>query len=438
MKVINSFPLNLLAGQELSTAILPTLDDYFVIWKNGQLLGYKIQGHTLAQLTAEEAGSGANLPERRYLIDTDMPSGSSYEVNGDGNGQINDPYLDGKVYDVHRNGLLISKGYIWQNDVVGGGIRLLQPNDTFELGEEVVISFQPAFSPYIPTPDAIARFSNGEQVITATGVISAGMFRKLIILRSSTNTLMVTLPAASAYPANVMLAIMSDGGLHKQATLRCAGSDKVFFNGVGWADFWLRQNQQIILIPTATGWRVVNFSGSDHFNRLGTTDIGDITGPNQWNAALNPGPQLRSVYPGTWDYIQRLKAAQPAAVVSGAAWATSPWMWGEGDGITTFNFPVKAGYFPRYLDPDGSIDEDRAALGQGNLPNSTQLQQLAEHDHAYEGPKLKANSDSGGSPDAVDVEAKRTVDLQLGVGVPGTTGAENRPVNIGGLPLINI
>lgn len=441
-------PVTLVATQELGNVPgTPTTADFYTHWPNGAIRGYKNSIANLAQLVSSELGSGSLLPERRYLIDTDMPSGSSYEVNGDGNGQINDPYLDGKVYDVHRNGLLISKGYIWQNDVVGGGIRLLQPNDTFELGEEVVISFQPAFSPYIPTPDAIARFTNGEKIVTATSVLSGADFRKLIILRGATNILTLTLPLASAYPANVLLAIVSDGGDHKQATLRCAGADDIFFNGTGWPDFWLGQNEQILLIPTSGGWRVINFSGSEHFGRLGVTDLGCLQGPNHWNAATNPGAQLRSVYPRTWNFIQRLKVAQPAAVVSGAAWEATPTMWGEGDGSTTFNFPYKAGYFPRYLDPNGDIDDDRFDDGEGNLPGSTEDPAIGSHTHAgmdadntahdssslphNDAQKLLVNIDNRGRHGHGPVQG-------VTVGANVNASYETRPINIGELPLINI
>lgn len=453
-------PVTLIATQELGNVPgTPTTADFYTHWPNGAIRGYKNSIANLAQMISSELGSGSLLPERRYLIDTNMPSGSTYEVNGDGNGQINDPYLDGKVYDVHRNGLLISKGYIWQNDVVGGGIRLLQPNDTFELGEEVVISFQPAFSPYIPTPDAIARFSNGERIITATSAIGGADFRKLIILRGAANILTITLPAASAYPENVLFAIISDGGNHKQATLRCTGSDNIAFNSSLFPDFWLGQNEQILLIPavvsgigtTPNGWRVIQFSGAEHFGRLGVTDMGCLQGPNHWNAATNPGPQLRAVYPRSWWFITKMQAAQPSLVVSGAAWNANQTFWGTGDGSTTFNFPYKAGYFPRYLDPDGEIDDDRFNDGNGNLPGSTEEPSIGNHTHSgFEADNSAHDSSSlPASPPTIPA-TKLLVNLDTRnrnghtsiqgakIGANDGFSYETRPYNIGELPLINI
>ena len=430
--------VNLIAIQELADVVAPTISDYLNIGKADDLLGKRITVNDLAQLISSVLGSGSLLPERVYRIGTSLPSGATLSEDGT---TIYDPYLDGKVYQLNRRGIELSiKGLEWDNGVINpdndvlGGVRLLTEGDVFSEGETIILTFQPQFSPYIPTPDAIARFTSGEQLITADSTITSGMYRKLIVLQSSSNTLSVTLPSATDYPENVILAIISNGGSHKQATLICDGSDVIYYDNTEWAEFWLGYNEQILLIPTAGGWRVVYFSGSEHFGRLGVTDLGALAGPNHW-VATSDMPQLRSVYPRVWNFIQRLQAAQPAAVVSGASWVTNKGLWGTGDGSTTFNFPNKSGRFPRYLDPSGELDEDRFSNGTASLPGSLEDQQLLNHVHNANRPKKSGRITSAGT-DWTDVENAPTSE-PVGDAL-GYVGAENRPWNIGELPLINI
>lgn len=438
MKTVNSFPVNLIAIQELADVSMPALTDYLNIGKSTDLLGKRININDLAQLISSALGSGTILPERRYKQDEGLPSGATYSVNGvNGAGQINDPYLDGKIFDLHRNGMLIAKGIIWQNDVSGGGFRGLIPNDIFLPDEEFIATFQPQFSPYIPTPDAIARFTNGEVIIPANSAIGAGMFRKIIRLQSATNTLTITLPLASAYPANVALFIVSDGGLQKQTTLTCSGADTIKWNGITWPSFWIGQAAQITLLPTSGGWIIESWSESQHFNSLGVVNSGYLAGPNQWIATANPAadvPQSRLIYPRAWNFVQRLQAAQPAAVVSGATWALNRQKWGTGDGVNTFNFPDLSGQFGRYADPFGQYDNRGPSVR--NLPGDRRPWQLADHTHGYRRPETQPNSDSGGNPDYVNQSTADTLGV-TGID-PTHIGDSLYPDNTLFLPLINI
>lgn len=454
--------VNLIATQELGDVLSPILDQvYFQVGKQGDLLGKRMRGDVAASLISGALGSGTILPDRYYKIGSVMPIGSSYSVNGtNGAGQINDPYLDGKIFDVHRNGLLIAKGYAWDNDVAGGGFRGLRTNDIFETDEEFILTFQPQISPYIPTPDAIARFTAGEQKITSSSSITAGMYRKLIILEGATSQLAVTLPPASAYPANVILAVISDGGSHIQAALNGNGTDKIFYQNATRATFWIGQDDQILLIPsvvtgtgsTANGWRIVYYSGADRYNRRGIVDWGYVQGKNQL-VLTSDAPLLRADYPGLFDFVLALQAAQPGAVVNNATWLLNKGLWGLGDGSTTFNPPVIQGGFQRFIDPSGLIDIDRAG---SNLPGTIQLAAVEKHNHITgNGPfnKLAAKAedvlpDKGGTPGSIDnVDADKeyrvgfmkgsTWDYWAQSQIKDYGGSETRPYNIAGLPLLN-
>ncbi|CAL1518209.1 hypothetical protein [Chitinophaga sp. MM2321] len=447
--------VNLIAIQELADVVAPDINDYLNIGKDEDLLGKRITVNNLAQLISSVLGSGSILPDRVYRIGTSLPSGATLSDDGT---VIYDPYLDGKIYQLNRRGIELSiKGVEWDNDVINtdddvqGGVRLLAPGDMFGDGETVILTFQPQFSPYIPTPDAISRFTNGEQIITSSSTITAGMFRKLIVLSGATSILTVTLPSAAAYPENVALFIISNSGSHRQASIVRTGSDIISYDGQDISTLYMGKNDQLCLIPMEGGWRVQMFK--TEWNRIGTIDFGYLAGPNQFVATTDV-PQLRSEWPRVWDFIQKLQVAQPAAVVSNATWLLNKGLWGLGNGSTTFNFPNLSGRGLRYLDPSGTIDEDRFDAGQGNLPGSFQGFATQSHNHLTDNKFNRAGAraadvDGTGTPGSVDntnPNSEYRVGYMSGPGYdwwpntiikPFGSSFETRMINVGGLPLIN-
>lgn len=420
--------------------------------------GYRNTWADIAALVSSALGSGSIKTTRYYKIGVRMPAGSSLSTD---RRQIIDPYLNGLIYDVHRRGYeWMEKGYEWDNTVSGGGVQLLggsgttgDPYDTFTNGELVAISFAPTFSPYIPAPDAIGRLYNGEVTYTAsTNTILSADYRKRIVLASAGTTMTCNVPPASDYPANVILTILSEGGSHKQATLHCAGSDVILYDGQQFPDFWLGQSAQINLVPTKKSltsttydaWRVIWFSEADHWQSLGVVQLAQRVGKNQWCAAnaATPSTQLRAVYPRVWYFIQKLQSESAAQVVSGAAWNSNMTLWSTGDGSTTFNFPECPGEFIRFWDPHGLIDIDRYTAGKNNIPMSQQAQQLAGHAHqisATTGDTIIGRHD-GGPGDNIGVNnvaggwEKKLPNITQSTG----GGAENRSRNITFIPVINI
>jgi len=383
--------VDLIAVQELAEYTNPlSLDDYISWWQNGTLLGKKVNINTFVQFISAQLQGLSIRPDRIYRIGTSLPPGATLSADRT---TIYDPYLDGEVYDVHKRGWeLLMKGIEWDNDVINpvgnvpGGFRLLNgPNgqDVFSDGDIVILTFQQQFSPYIPGIDAIARFSNGERIITSNATITAGDFRKIIRVRSTGSNISVTLPLASAYPENVLLTIVCDGGNQKQVSLICAGTNSVYFDGLNWPTFFINKNEQINLIRSGTGWAVAYWSGADRYNKIGSVNGVYAPGPNQF-ALITDTPVLRADYPGVWDWIKKLAASNPSLVVSNSAWLNNKLKFGLGDGDlntgTTFNFPNWAGLFERNVDPEGLTDVGR---GVNTIPASRQEDDNKQHTHTY-------------------------------------------------------
>lgn len=404
--------VDLIAVQELADYTNPlSLDDYISWWQKGTLLGKKIKCDTFVQFISSQLMGLSIRPERVYRIGTSLPPGATLSADRK---TIYDPYLDGEVFEVNKRGWeLLMKGIEWDNDVinpvgnVAGGFRLLPTingQDIFSDGDIVILTFQQQFSPYIPGIDAIARFSNGERIFTTNSTITAGDFRKIFRVRSATNSISINLPLASSYPDNVLLTIVSDGGLQKQVSLNCAGSDNVFWDGLNWPTFFIGRGDSLNLIKSSGGWAVAYWSGSERYNKMGTVEAVYAHGPNQFPLTTN-NQVNRADYPGFFDWIKKLAISSPSLVVSNSSWLTNKLKFGLGDGDlitgTTFNFPNWNGRFIRNIDTEGLTDTIR---GINTIPASLQEDGNARHRHDYTrvvgGPDGNANFLGGGNFDA--------------------------------------
>lgn len=359
--------VDLWALDELAPAV--GLDENWSVYVSppGSLIGYKDTIENLAAVVSGQIGAAIERPDRVYRINVDMPAGSSLLIDEDPGsptfGQaigVIDPYLDGLDYNNHRRGIeLLIKGDEWQNDVVGGGWRLTQVGDTLADGEIITLSFKPQISNVIVTPDAIAKFSNGVQVINASTTLTDAANRKIIYANSFTGVLSITLNAT--YPENVMCLVIAAEGGQKQMTIN-APVGQTFRQAGSRPAVYLNEGESAIFIRIGTVWYV--HGGESWRNRL-AVKLGGLP----FRGALTPGTTyLRAEYPGTWEAIFELSVADPDAVVSGAEWLTNPTKWSSGDGSTTFITPDYVNTYPRFGDSDNSHGDYLA-------------QELLEHDH---------------------------------------------------------
>ena len=375
--------------EELTAPVAtPTINDLLYFGYAAGGLGRKITIGALAAVIADQLGTAAILPDRVYRPFTgnpgDMPTGSSIANGSDlgffgTNNVIVDPYLDGKVYTMFRRGPMspADKGPEWQNDIPGGGIRLTQIGDEFVEGDNILIHFQPELSSVIITPDAVGKFSNGEQEITANTVAGAGNDRKIIIMNGATSTA-ISYTLNAAYPENVLCVIRSaSGGPCKQNIILPPGG-QTLWDGQTRARIVIGEADYCILVRIGTIWRVV--SRGERWQHIGEEISGGIPGPNKIWAE---GQVLsKASYPGLADWLAEYAAFGGLVnqVLSAGAWTSSK-KFGWGEDASNIYVPDKRGRYKRNLDRGRDFDQDRIANGTKFTPGSTLDSQNKLHDH---------------------------------------------------------
>lgn len=447
--------VTLVAVQELSMATLPTKDWVLPIGDPGA--GIKIANkttiETIGTLVSEQVGSGAVVPDRRYLIVDNAgnleawPNGAAdpeVTITNDGTGRpriINDPYLDGKDWSLLRRGTeYMPKGPQWQNDVPGGGFRLTEAFDEFVDGQEYFMIFKPVISNVIVTPDAIGKFSNGEQIVTATTSAGASHARKVIIIQGAAAAA-PTYTLWEDYPENVLCVILTGGGSNKQSIIM-APAGQTIWRGGALTRLVLGEVDYAHLVRIGTTWRVVE--SGERFKHIGHKVFGGIPGPD----AISANGQTLQIadYPGLDDWLTLYNAALPGAVVSTAVWntgTTNRTKWGRN--ATTIQVPDLRGWFPRGLDLGAGKDTDRVSAGLGSIPGSQESNQNKLHSHGNNGSGLPGNNwdklltvNGEGTIAGFDDGPSPQPNLLSALSLVADGGSESRPENVAFPWIINI
>lgn len=380
--------VDLIAVQELSTAVAPTKDDFLGHWKDGELLGRKITIETVGTIISELLGSGQVIPDRTYRIVDNAGTLEVYvggvldptiTITNDGTGFpriMEDTYLDGKDWSIWQRGVeYFIKGEQWQNDVVGGGFSLKQLGAQFEDGQEYFLVFKPQFSSVIVSPDAVGKFATGEQVITADTAATDGMNRKLIKIKGATAAA-VTFTLNATYPENVICAVMTGGGSNKQSVIQPPGGQTLSV-GTTVSNVVLGEVDFVWLIRIGTEWTVVN--RGDRWKHVGQIIFGGVAGPDR--IAANGQTLPIANYPGLDTHLTLLNSDFPGAVVSAGAWTTDRTKWGR-DATNIYVKDLRGRYI-RGLDLGANIDPRRSGTGSafGQIPGDYKLGDVLLHNH---------------------------------------------------------
>lgn len=331
---------------------------------------YKGTYDQAAGVISSQIGAGIVQPDRVYVVDRDKPDWFDPVEGGD---TVEDEFLDGKVFSLELRGVgFLEKGVEWDNDVEDGGWRLLN-GVTFQSGEFYTVHFHPQISPIVSTPDAIARFCNGSQTISADTTLGPSLQRKLLLLESATSTLTITLDAT--YPENVLLILVTADGAQKQTTLIPPPTHHFYLNG-GQIKYVMGQAETVYMVRNGSRWYLMPLT--DRWAKVGTVVFGGIAGPNQIYAS---GQVIsRSEYPAVLDYLIALNTQFPGSVLS-SGWESNKTQWGWGDGSTTIQVPLLDGSFPRFLDLGAGVDADRNTADKENIVNSAQDWATVDHTH---------------------------------------------------------
>ena len=395
---------------------------------------YKATWQEITQIISGIIGTGIIEPDRVYIggepgpIDPD--TGEPVDVPVGGNTVV-DTYLNGKPFTLFLQGVgPLIKGTHWDNDVPGGGWRLL---GTTKINPEEVYTahFHPVISNIISSPDAIGKFIAGVQIISSDTLITADMFRKLLVL---TGGYKVTL--ASDYPENIVCAITQNSPSNKQSTITAPAGQSIAWNGGTVQQVWLGKNEDVNLVRAGNTWYVMPGSTMSIGYKF-TTQLtpGRIIGPNQIIAA---GQLIsRTDFPRVLDRLNQMNTLYPGSVVSAEDWESDKGRWGFGDGVNTIQVPLLLGRFSRWLDMGTGVDVDRIAEGLQNIPGSGQGMQVQSHNHTNNEFNRLLKQDGSWTIDEWD-----NTGGQPNLGFSGTLqpygGNETRPTNAAELPLINL
>lgn len=414
--------VNIVQIRELATAMGVDLSWFLPVGHPSIDGSKKISIEDMATIISEQIGS-VTVPDDIHYA---PPEGED---------TVNDSSLLGADYSLEKWGVgFLKKGEDWQNDVVGGGWRLL--GGTFVAGEVYVVHFKPKVSNILAAPGAIARLVSGIVELPSSTTIGESNYRKLIVLKGAET---VTLPLASDYPENVGLFIVSDDGPRKQSTIQTQGTDTIRANSGTLTRLYLGQREFVTFVTDGTYWYVQNASPAIFGHpKMETGWLWDNTALNTLPAT--GGLYNRADYPRLWAFISKLAAAVPSAVLNEGAWATNKTRWGSGNGTTTFRVPDMRGYFPRYLDLGADVDSDRFDNGTGSIPGSAQADEFRAHTHTWTTPF--SNDSLGGSGYVASSNGLGAppppVYVSLNSIISTEGGTETRPLNAGFYPLIII
>ncbi|WP_126244332.1 hypothetical protein [Chitinophaga rhizosphaerae] len=429
--------VDLVAVQDLPSGIAVTKLWQLVVGDPATKKAYKTPIENAGDIIADQLGSAVNLPDRYYTIGGEMHGAT---LENDTNPvsptfgkpiRLVDAYLEGKEYSIDMRGMgFMEKGPEWQNNVSGGGFHHTKTGAYFVNGQKYRVEFKPVISSVVATPDAIARFTSGVQVVTSSVTAGAAFDRKMILLQSATS-LAITYTLNSAYPENVLCVVRTGGGQQKQSVV-AAPAGQTMVRGVSLVPtrVVLGEIDYVFLVRIGTVWYVV--AQGERWKQVGMPAFGGIPGPDLIRAQRQT--LQANEYPGVDDYCVALAAAYPGSVVTIAQAAANPTKWARGGGVVMV--PKWDGWFPRFLDLGAGKDPDRS---EPNIVGSTEANQNKAHNH--ENGNFKGLMQITGTGTAVngDNDPGNTQPNLFGMGnIVSEGGSEARPENVGFPALIHI
>lgn len=240
------------------TLIIPDLDptNYYINFRDAPTTG---DLGTLVSQAFVNAQTGEWLYERRFYRIDALPSGVTWDA---GTRTLTDPYLENvSVTGIFKEAFryLILDDEATHDDAAGAVVL-----DGIDLSGSEVIAVEIKYNVGTSsTVSAAGLFSATIQVTAATYSISSTDKFKRFALDCSGSKQEITLPALSGLATGDFVYLEHRrAGVQAQSRIKCAGSDKILFNGMGTgitelSEIWVSKGGGIYLRKEGTNWEVI-------------------------------------------------------------------------------------------------------------------------------------------------------------------------------------
>jgi hypothetical protein len=261
-------------------------------------------------------------------------------------------------------------------DLSEGSFELITFEDTFQPNEVFIVEFIPQVIVTAPAGTPSPVFSTG-RIITASETLTGADVGKALFLQGAGLSLALGLPTLAGLPDYAFLYLYSNGGIHINAGLIGAGTDKIL----------VRDQQSSMYLGQAETVRLFKANGVWNLDSPvpGVLQVGDFVynyGLTRLNTVQCAGQLLaRANYPRLWAWVQTLDSA---SIVSDTAWNstfvthnggmvyTKKGCFSTGDGSTTFRMPLLSNMILKGV--DGAVRKS----------GSLELDEVGPHTHSFQ------------------------------------------------------
>jgi hypothetical protein len=394
---------------------------------------------TLIRTWDIDAGKGGKISFQKFQYQTDRGN-SEVGVWADpvtGDTQINDTRLLGAA---QTDVTFATEGkgerlYADWELLPTGGIKLLNPDETFDNGQAIFVTLTATQAGASGTPaPSTSEFST---VIDVSADTTFDTAHKNCLLNCTGAAAVTTYTLSSlATMPDCKLAFSTHSMTGNYLTIQFAGSDTVKFWGGDKGQIHLAKGREItLLFKSGTAYIL---PGSNHgYDRRGQRQLVDAVGLNQLLADGQTEYQIAE-WPGIVEWIQSLPAHM--IITSYLSWTPTygihKFYYNESLGV--FRLPDDRGMFYRALNGfTGGTDPDRyatnGAIGgtNSNTPGTYQADEVKQHSHDYQ---LATGTASGGTL----VYGRGGTPLSAKGSTDAYGGSETRGKNVGQLAVMNI
>ncbi len=321
-----------------------------------------------------------------------------------------------------------------------GGFKLLQSGDVLHLSERFKLTIFSLIGTSLGSTGG-GSFIKGKKVVSADTTLDPVLdANKVIQIRGTSSSIVLTIPSVIDIPVNSFYAIESNINNTKPSKVQTTAGQLIYLNSGSKTAIYLMPGEVCWLFRDDDGLYVIN-DFSDKYKSLAKPQAAYKADLNQ--LVCKGQTVLRTDWPRLWEYVQTLGASfitdadwSIASVLVSGRTVLRPYRgcFSSGDGSTTFRLPDLLDQFIRGVKSETGSDAERNL----NKPGGYQDDMLKAHSH-----------DVNTTGNATGVDPGRAIKRQstdgdgftAGAGtlpyVGSTGGVETRPGNVGYLWVIN-